>query len=347
MQLTRIEIEGFGSLQGMDLRFGPTMNLVVGPNEAGKSTLQEAIVTGLYGLQSGDRARSALVERADRWRPWQGGNFGLAVEVALEDGTQLRIERDLDAETVRVFDISTGAELGDRFERDASGGLQVGRHVLAVSRDIYTNTACVSRTEVLRLEDAGTIKEAIVALADSAHPDRTAQKVLDRLRQERTHRICKPRGRPRPPPHLGARPAVDELAQKRETVAALTDAELGIVQTLEAALLASRLQDARHRLERVDTLEHALAEERARQEEHTRFAMFPLDRQSEVQELRSHLRATRETQEDFEGRAAGSTAQVKQLEAERQKLDSEAQGYETKARGIDDAALGNRSEERR
>src|ERR1700730_4990850 len=356
MRLTRIEIEGFGSLQGMDLRFGPTMNLVVGPNEAGKSTLQEAIVTGLYGLQSGDHSRSALVERADRWRPWQGGNFGLALEVVLEDGTQLRIERDLDAETVRVFDISTGAELGDRFERDASGGLQVGRQLLGVSRDIYTNTACISRSEVLRLEDAGTIKEAIVALADSAHPDRTAQKVLDRLRQERTHRIGKPRGRTGPLHDLEARltdlerqlaaarqarAAVDELAQKRETVSALTDAELGIVQTLEAALLASRLQDARHRLERVEGLEHAIAEERGRQEEHTRFAMFPLDRQAEVQELRSQLRASRETQADFEGRAADTTAQVQQLEAERQKLDSEAQGHETRARGIDDAALGH------
>jgi DNA repair exonuclease SbcCD ATPase subunit len=194
MRLTRIEIEGFGSLQRMDLRFGPTMNLVVGPNEAGKSTLQEAIVTGLYGLPSGDRGRPAPVERADRWRPWEGGNFGLALEVVLEDGTQLRIERDLDAETVRVFDISTGEELGDRFDRDASGGLQVGRELLGVSRDIYTNTACISRSEVMRLEDAGTIKEAIVALADSAHPDRTAQKVLDRLRQE--HR---PAARPRGP----------------------------------------------------------------------------------------------------------------------------------------------------
>src|SRR2546425_3198102 len=338
----------------MELRFGPTMNLVVGPNEAGKSTLQEAIVTGLYGLQSGDRAHSAVVERAARWRPWQGGRCGLALEVVLEDGTQLRVERDLDAETVRVFDTSTGAELGERFEHDASGGLQVGRQLLGVSRDIYTNTACISRSEVLRLEDAGTIKEAIIALADSAHPDRTAQKVLDRLRQERTHRIGKPRGRSGPlhdleaqltelERQLGAarqaRAAVDELAQKRETVSALTEAELGIVQTLEAALLASRLQDARHRLERVDALEQALAEERGRQEEHTRFAMFPLDRQAEVQELRSHLRASRETQADFELRAGDSTAQVQQLDAERQKLDSEAQGHETRARGIDDAAL--------
>src|SRR2546423_8822280 len=338
----------------MELRFGPTMNLVVGPNEAGKSTLQEAIVTGLYGLQSGDRAHSALVERADRWRPWQGGNFGVALEVVLEDGTQLRVERDLDAGTVRVFDVSTGAELGDRFDRDASGGLQVGRQLLGVSRDIYTNTACISRSEVLRLEDAGTIKEAIIALADSVHPDRTAQKVLDRLREERTHRIGKPRGRSGPLHDLEARltelerqlaaarqarAAVDELAQKREPVAALTEAELGIVLTLEAALLASRLQDARHRLERVEAVEQAIADERGRQEEHTRFAMFPLDRQAEVQELRSHLRATRETQADFEGRAADSTAQVQQLDAERQKLESEAQGHETRARGIDDAAL--------
>ena len=195
MRLTRIEIEGFGSLQGLDLRFGPAMNLVVGPNEAGKSTLQEAIVTGLYGLRSVDGARAATVERADRWRPWQGGNFGLALEFELDDGTQLRVERDLDAETARVTDVGTGAELTDRFDRDASGVLQLGRQLLGVSRDIYTNTACISRSEVMRLEDAGSIKEVIVALADSAHPDRTAQRVLDRLRQERVHRIGKPRGR--------------------------------------------------------------------------------------------------------------------------------------------------------
>ncbi|HZC76811.1 MAG TPA: hypothetical protein VE258_03640, partial [Ktedonobacterales bacterium] len=312
--------------------------------------------TGLYGLQSGDRARAALVERADRWRPWQGGNFGLALELVLDDGTQLRVERDLDAEIVRVIDINTGAELSDRFDRDSTGGLQVGRQLLGVSRDIYTNTACISRSEVLRLEDAGTIKEAIVALADSAHPDRTAQKVLDQLRQERTHRIGKPRGRTGPLHDLEARltelerqlaaaqqarAAVDELAQKRETVSALTEAELGIVQTLDAAVLGSRLQDARHRLERTEALERQIAEELSRQEEHARFAMFPLDRQAEVQDLRSHLRATREVQEDFERRATEATAQVQQLEAERQKLDAEAQGHETRARGIDAAALGH------
>src|SRR2546421_6717540 len=260
MRLTRIEIEGFGSLQGMDLRFGPTMNLVVGPNEAGKSTLQEAIVTGLYGLRSGNGARAATVERADRWRPWQGGDFGLALEFELDDGTRLRVERDLDAETTRITDVGTGAELTDRFERDASGALQLGRQLLGVSREIYSNTACISRSEVMRLEDAGSIKEAITALADSAQPDRTAQAVLDRLREERSRRIGRPRARSGPLRDLEgrlvelerqlaaarqARAAVEELAGKRETVAALTDAELSVVQTPGAALLRAPPGDGR------------------------------------------------------------------------------------------------------
>jgi uncharacterized protein YhaN len=354
MRLSRIQIEGFGSLQGMDLRFGPSMNLVVGPNEAGKSTLQEAIVTALYGLQSSDRSRAPLADGADRWRPWQGGAFGLILEFELDDGTHLRIERDLDSGVVRVVDVDSGADLTDRFERDSLGELQVGRHLLGVSRDIYTNTACISRSEVMRLEDAGSIKEAIVALADSAHPDRTAQRVLDRLRQERVQRVGKPRARSGPLHDLEARlaelerqlvaakqarAAVDELAQKRETVAALTEAELSIVQTLEAAVLAGRLEDGKHRLERGEALEQAISEERARQEQHARFAMFPLERRMEVQELRSHLRATSEAQGEFERRASELAAQVKQLEAERERLDSDAQGFETRARGIDGAAL--------
>src|SRR5260370_14446614 len=204
MRLGRIEVEGVGALQGMDLRFGRTMNLVVGPNEAGKSTLQEAIVTGLYGVGRGEGG-SAIVERTDGWRRWEGGGFGIALEFELDDGSRVRVERDLDADSVRVVDLANGAELNDRFERDPWGGLQVGRQLLGISRDIYTNTACISRSEVLRLEDAGSIKEAIVALADSAHPDRTAQALLDRLRQERAHRIGKPRGRTSPLHDLEAR----------------------------------------------------------------------------------------------------------------------------------------------
>ena len=354
MRLTRIEIEGFGTLREVDIRFGPAMNLVVGPNEAGKSTLQEAILAGLYGLQSADRTRPSLVERSERWRPWQGGHFGLALELELEDGTPLRVERDLDSETVHVTDLRSGADLSERFERDPLGGVQVGRELLGVSREIYTNTACISRSEVMRLEDAGSIKEAIAALADSAHPDRTAQRVLDRLRGERIARVGRPRARSGPLHELEgrllelerrlssarqARQAVEELAAKRESVAELTESELAMVQTLDAAILVSRLQEASHRLERLEASELAIAEEANRQQQHAQFAAFPLERIDEVQELRSHLRATEESKRKFDAEAQTVASQVAELETERNRLESEAQGLETRARGIDDRAL--------
>jgi len=354
VRLTRIEIEGFGTLRGIDIHFGPAMNLVLGPNEAGKSTLQEAILAGLYGLQSADRNRPSLVERSERWRPWQGGHFGLALELELEDGTSLRVERDLDSETVHVTDLRSGEELSDRFQRDPLGGVQVGRELLGVTREIYTNTACISRSEVMRLEDAGSIKEAIAALADSAHPDRTAKRVLDRLREERIARVGRPRARNGPLHDLEARLvelerqlararqarlAVEELAGKRESISQLTEDELAMVQTLDAAILVSRLEEARHRLDRLEGSERAVADEVARQQQHAGFANFPLERINEVQELRSHLRATEESQGRFEAGAQAVAAQMGELEAERAKLESEAQGLETRARGIDDEAL--------
>lgn len=354
MRLTRIQIEGFGTLRGLDIHFGEAMNLVVGPNEAGKSTLQEAILAGLYGLQSADRNRPSLVERSERWRPWQGGHFGLALELQLEDGTPLRVERDLDSETVHVTDLRSGEELSDRFERDPLGGIQVGRQLLGVTREIYTNTACISRSEVMRLEDAGSIKEAIAALADSAHPDRTAQRVLDRLRDERMARVGRPRARSGPLRDLEsrlidlerqlsvarqARLAVEELASKREAVAQLTEDELAMVQTLDAAILGSRLADAKHRLERLEASERAVQEEVARQREHAPFAAFPLEKVGEVQELRSHLRATQDAQARFEAEAQTVAAELAETQAERNRLESEAQGLETRARGIDERAL--------
>ena len=37
MILTRVQIAGFGTLRSTDLRFKRGINLVIGPNEAGKS----------------------------------------------------------------------------------------------------------------------------------------------------------------------------------------------------------------------------------------------------------------------------------------------------------------------
>ncbi len=84
MILRHLELKPFGRFSDRNFEFRRGLNLVVGPNEAGKSTLVEAIPAVLFG--SGN---------ADRYRPW-GRPGECRAALVLESGQRtVRIERDL------------------------------------------------------------------------------------------------------------------------------------------------------------------------------------------------------------------------------------------------------------
>jgi len=71
MRLSELHIDGFGKLVDHKFQFSPGFNLIFGVNEAGKSTLQQAIVTMLYGF-FGEGRRPKEEERV-HWsalEPW-------------------------------------------------------------------------------------------------------------------------------------------------------------------------------------------------------------------------------------------------------------------------------------
>ncbi len=56
MKLREVHVEGFGGLGPLSLSFVPGLNIVLGPNEAGKTCLMEFIRAMLFGLSKRDRA---------------------------------------------------------------------------------------------------------------------------------------------------------------------------------------------------------------------------------------------------------------------------------------------------
>ena len=59
MILRSIELESFGRFRGQTVEFRRGLNLVIGPNEAGKSTIAEAVPAVLFGT-----------DRLERFKPW-------------------------------------------------------------------------------------------------------------------------------------------------------------------------------------------------------------------------------------------------------------------------------------
>jgi len=70
MKLLEMTLKGFGRLHEAQFTFHPKINIIFGPNEAGKSTLQQGIIALLYGFYDGNRAQSREQDQHTRYRPW-------------------------------------------------------------------------------------------------------------------------------------------------------------------------------------------------------------------------------------------------------------------------------------
>lgn len=90
MRIERVQIRAFGCLRDFDTGADPLPELVVvlGPNEAGKSTLFRFLTTALFGFRPASRELNQDV-------PWGGDEAGGSVDIRLDDGTCVEVDRRL------------------------------------------------------------------------------------------------------------------------------------------------------------------------------------------------------------------------------------------------------------
>jgi len=90
MKIERVQIRAFGRLRDFDTGADPLPGLVVvlGPNEAGKSTLFRFLTTALFGFRPASRDLNPDV-------PWGSDEAGGSVDIRLDDGTLVEVDRRL------------------------------------------------------------------------------------------------------------------------------------------------------------------------------------------------------------------------------------------------------------
>ena len=91
MILRQVDLKRFGKFDERTFEFRRGLNIVIGPNEAGKSTLMEAVPAALFGVRD-----------KDRFKKW-GRAADCQVAIAFESGDRfVRIERNLLTDRVRL-----------------------------------------------------------------------------------------------------------------------------------------------------------------------------------------------------------------------------------------------------
>ncbi|MGD8240017.1 MAG: AAA family ATPase, partial [Armatimonadota bacterium] len=241
MRLERLHVRNFGCLRDAEYEFAPGINVVRGPNEAGKSTLQAAIIAALFHRP--DSEKQAILARAS----W-GGSGTYELEMTLTAaGRTWTIEKHFGAGAARLV---CGEE---EWERPRTVETALRQRCALTSEELFTSTAFVRQEELAAIgEGRQKIGELLQRRVTGGADDMAAQDVLGQLTDEMAT-IQRGVDRPAPKNPGPIRLATTRLEEARAALASAEE-ELGDLHTAQDALAEAT--------EREGKLTEALAVER-------------------------------------------------------------------------------------
>lgn len=199
MILERLTTSNFKGLPDRAFDFSAGLNLVVGPNRAGKSSLHQALVTALFGLGKAGDGLPAQWKEALRWGSDEEGS--LILEYRTSSG-RYRLERAVGHSDAKLAHEAQGEwRILGADVRQVQG--IIGEHIGFASSSLFARTVSVAQGDLARLESAdrrevgraleevlvgrsgATFQQALAYLEGIAHDRRTGLRKGERDREPR------------------------------------------------------------------------------------------------------------------------------------------------------------------
>lgn len=259
MRIERVVARAFGPFRDATLALAPGLTVVVGPNEAGKSSWHAALRLALTGVRRGKGPGTAAERQlAERHRPWDAPErWEVEARVQLADGRTIDISHDLAGKVAcRAVDVGLGRDVSD----EILDGTPDASRWLGLDRDTFAATASVSQSQILAVTDAAEqLQEQMQRAAATRGADATAAEALARLDQFRRDAVGVDRAGARGPLRTARERAVAaeaHLAEARRLHAEFLE-RAAESEAADQGLAAARAEAA--------ALEAALARARAAQ----------------------------------------------------------------------------------
>ncbi len=172
MQITKLELNRYKNLRSFRETFDKGINFIKGPNEAGKSSIVEAI-TDLFFTDPGS-AKKELKEKIG----WDADKaFELAMEFAIE-GQIYRLRKDFESGETSLLRQNTGDEVTDRKKilNIIESGLGMA------NRDIYLATTTIRQDEIGRVsKSAEAIKDKLEGMITAGQEEVLASEAISKI----------------------------------------------------------------------------------------------------------------------------------------------------------------------
>ncbi len=171
MILKRIALRDFRRFANFETSFAPGLNVILGNNEEGKSTLREAITLALF---QDPRTTRGEVLGLKRW----GASEQFAIDLEFEaDGRTYLLIKDFQSKTAQLKDLRTGETRQDARAIESQVKQMLGLPSLAA----FESTVRVSQRDIARIQDTKHIADRLQELVTGGEQDVRASEVLGDL----------------------------------------------------------------------------------------------------------------------------------------------------------------------
>ena len=140
MELKRLLLKNFRRFDQIEIAFEHGLNLIKGPNEAGKSTLQDAIIVGLLDRPTGK-------QRERKFQKWgQDRLYEIDLTYLSSSGEKYTISKDFESESHSI--------IGPQGKDKSKAGLDeaVLDAIGTLSHDLFVSTACIRQDAMMDMD---------------------------------------------------------------------------------------------------------------------------------------------------------------------------------------------------
>ncbi|MBC7959565.1 MAG: AAA family ATPase, partial [Vallitaleaceae bacterium] len=189
MIIKKLILKSFGKFQNKTIDLQSGMNLFLGENESGKSTLHQFIEGMFYGFYKQNIKNKKTTEAYDKFMPWDNLNDFSGVMIIEDEGRELRIERTFmkNRDLVQIFDNLTGQNITETYPYDPVTKIhQPALKHLGLSQSAYQNTVSISQQKSRTSEElADEIKDNIINLGDTRRVDVSISNIMKILAERK------------------------------------------------------------------------------------------------------------------------------------------------------------------
>ena len=180
MQISHIILKDFGRFGNFSCDFSPGLNLIKGANEAGKSTLAEAVIAALLVDPA---SGSDGIAKAARWE----GSQGPVIEAVLDvDGSSFKLTKDFGQGVSALLKDNETVSSGDAGNVNTWVSDMLGMP----SPEVFKATACVSQGKISHIDDSiEAIKDKLESLVTGNKEELAASITVKKIR-ERINQIA-------------------------------------------------------------------------------------------------------------------------------------------------------------